>query len=632
MLQHRPGHVAIVIISTFMLQLALPASAWADEGNPPPEPAAGETPSEGSPLTEAAVPTVAEILAEAPDATGLLVIDAAGEPQPLATVAAADALADSDPVWCQAGHVPSDDLIGGTYCTPPQTTVGALVSALGADPITYSGVGTIFFTTAYGTDDVYLHGADPRLSALTSLTLDGMDFAFSVPIEVTGWASDVSIVNLIMDLTGYGTPAAGLRVETDGTILVDGVSVTGSGGGAYLDNVGGTGGITVADSSFSTNSWTGLEARTSGSILVHGVVATGDEYGAYLDASAGTGGVSVDNSDFSDSTFGGVTARTAAGDITLDFVTADDSTGAGSYGAGLATTGGGEIRVGGGSFQGSAGRGLWIEASGAVALNSVTASGNDVHGATIHNLGACDAAPLTATIDGGTYQNNTGGYGVLAVLGPAGTFTVSGAPTAGGNGVGDFFADLNPCPVCEEKPEGKPFNVVHVPETGGPPVALDCIAYAGTVLILPDGTRTTLVCPVSESATLESLSAAGLPAPLPTAREFASGLHLSITQGGNPLPVIEGGGYITLAFANPIGLQAASLAVLYWDPSLNSGAGGWVELPAYALLPDGSPMPHRLHPEAMPDDPMRILGGVHLVGQYVKVAVNFPGVFVLATR
>jgi len=43
-------------------------------------------------------------------------------------------------------------------------------------------------------------------------------------------------------------------------------------------------------------------------------------------------------------------------------------------------------------------------------------------------------------------------------------------------------------------------------------------------------------------------------------------------------------------------------------------------------------MIHHLHPGADPDDLMRIQGGVHVVGDYVKVSVNFPGIFVLVTK
>jgi hypothetical protein len=142
------------------------------------------------------------------------------------------------------------------------------------------------------------------------------------------------------------------------------------------------------------------------------------------------------------------------------------------------------------------GNGLWIEGTGPVNLQGVTASNNGLHGAYIHNLGACEASPISVTIDGGTFQTN-GGYGILAVLGPAGSFTLAGAPVFGGNGLGDYAVNLDPCPECDDTGEGKAFNIVYVPETGGPPIPLDCSTFSGTVLILPNGDRATLVCPVS---------------------------------------------------------------------------------------------------------------------------------------
>ncbi len=237
------------------------------------------------------------------------------------------------------------------------------------------------------------------------------------------------------------------------------------------------------------------------------------------------------------------------------------------------------------------------------------------------------------TVNGGTYVNN-GGYGVLAKLGPGGTLTLVGPPTFSGNAAGDYLEDLSPCPSCEGKHEGKhkAYHVVHVPETGGAPVPLDCQAYAGTVLILPNGGRATLVCPVSGEATLESLTDDGLPGLLPPGRTFVSGVDVGLTEGGVPLLAIIDGGFITLAFPIPDGWADASLAVLFWDPLANGGAGGWVELPPYALRPDGTPMIHRLHPDADPADGMEILGGVHVLGGSVKIAVNFPGIFVLVAR
>lgn len=98
------------------------------------------------------------------------------------------------------------------------------------------------------------------------------------------------------------------------------------------------------------------------------------------------------------------------------------------------------------------------------------------------------------------------------------------------------------------------------------------------------------------------------------------------------MQVISDDGYLRVAFVIPDELRDASLTILYWDPIAGGGAGGWIELPPYALRPDGSPMVHWLHPDLTPDDQMRILGGVRRIGDYVKVAVNFVGSFVLVAR
>ena len=67
-------------------------------------------------------------------------------------------------------------------------------------------------------------------------------------------------------------------------------------------------------------------------------------------------------------------------------------------------------------------------------------------------------------------------------------------------------------------------------------------------------------------------------------------------------------------------------------PGPKAGAGAWVELPPYAARPDGSPLVHRLHPSASPDDRMYILGGVRVFGDTATVKVNFTGTFILVAR
>ena len=637
----RSTPLVFALIGTLILQLATPVLAYADDGLPPPDPQAveasppdllvGEEAPAPEPLEVVAEPEMAsspaEVLAEVPDATAVLVLDEAGEPEPLTTPEAAEAILTSDPEWC-----PGSSLPGSLGCTGGFPTVSLLFAELDAGP--YSGNGTIYFTTNYSTNDAYIRGTDARLAALQGLTINGLGHTLTVPLEIAGWIYDVAVTNLTF--TG-----ASLRVETDGAIQLTDVSVTGAPGtGAYLDSTGGLPSNVIVSatapgsSQFNNNTWTGLDIRSDGNVNVASVIASGNEYGAYFDASLGSGNIALSNSTFNTNDAAGLTARTDAGGISLNGVTADNNaTSSDAYGAGLTGLGGGTIDVSGGSLSGNAEKGLWIEASGSTTVQGVTANGNGLHGAYIHNLNACAAVPLPVTVNGGTFDSN-GGYGVLAALGPGGALTLVGPPTFSGNAAGDYLEDLSPCPTCEDKHDGKhkAYQVVHVPETGGAPVPLDCELYAGTVLILPNGDRATLVCPVSGEATLESLTDSGLPGVLPPGRTFVSGVDVGLTEGGVPLQVIFDGGFITLTFPIPDGWADASLAVLYWDPVANGGAGGWVELPPYALQPDGKPMVHSLHPGAEPPDGMEILGGVRVVGGSVKIAVNFPGIFVLAAR
>lgn len=275
---------------------------------------------------------------------------------------------------------------------------------------------------------------------------------------------------------------------------------------------------------------------------------------------------------------------------------------------------------------------MWIEGTGPISLQGVTASNNGADGAHVHNLGACQAAPILVSVDGGSFENNAG-YGVQAVLGPGGVFTLLGSPLFANNALGDYLVNLDPCPECnKDGGEGKPYNTINVPEIGLPPIPLDCEQYAGTVFILPNGDRATLVCPVGGEATASPVPADGLPGPLPAGRTYVSGASVDMTKDGQPVLTITEGGYLKIAFTIPEDLRGKSLAILYWDPIANGGAGGWVELPPYAARPDGSPLVHRLHPSASPDDRMYILGGVRAFGDTATVKVNFAGTFVLVAR
>ncbi len=78
-----------------------------------------------------AAPSVAEIVDAAPEGTQVVVMDATGQPLPLASEAAAAMLLTGDPMWCPDGKLPGD--VG---CTASHSGF----NASGYDPATGNGL------------------------------------------------------------------------------------------------------------------------------------------------------------------------------------------------------------------------------------------------------------------------------------------------------------------------------------------------------------------------------------------------------------------------------------------------------------------------------------------------------------
>src|SRR5688572_21333865 len=98
----------------------LPESTTTEETPPAEEVVIEETPlvSDGTAPADEAAPseeTFSELIETLPEGTEVVVTDEAGEPVPLVTQAAADAVAFIDPVWCPIGVAPKTDGSGG--CT-----------------------------------------------------------------------------------------------------------------------------------------------------------------------------------------------------------------------------------------------------------------------------------------------------------------------------------------------------------------------------------------------------------------------------------------------------------------------------------------------------------------------------------
>ncbi len=469
--------------------------------------------------------------------------------------------------------------------------------------------------------------------------------------------SQIDVSNSTFNDNGFTGLYAG---TSSGAVNLSNVTASGNQYGALVGTDSGD--VQVTDSTFNDNTTPdpesdgpgiGLQAGTGlGDITLTNLIATGNDIGALAGTEEGDVLVTGGTGNYSSNHAVGLEAGSASGDVTLNAVIASSNGTVDLDGIGaLVGTLDGLITINGGTFDANTYKGLFIETTGIaldpdVTLDNVEASSNSVKGVYIEYLAMCGSTGgVSVNVVDGLYQSN-GAFGIYAVVGPDGSLVLdAGTPPDFGlhNGTpADSLydtavnTDVSPCPPPEPepKPEEKPYHVVEVPGTGGEPVSQDCTDYSGTVLVLPGEDKTTLNCPATGEITLQSLVEGGLPGgSLPVGPEFVSALQFGLMDGGQPVTVLTNGGSLKLAFKLPEDAKASDhFAILYWDPSANGGAGGWVELPGFAARPGGTPLVFALHPHAEPDDLMRILSGVRQLGGYAKATVNFTGVFVLVKK
>lgn len=428
---------------------------------------------------------------------------------------------------------------------------------------------------------------------------------------------DITLTDVIADGNEYG---AGAVLITKGAGDIDVISTVPGG------------------SHFNGNGTFGVQAQTvDGDITITDIEASNNEVkGAYLN-SAGAGNIFIYGSDFVENGSYGIYAATNQGDINLDHVTVTGN-GQTEIGAILKAQNGGSVFVGNSTFELNNGVGLIIVSSPDVDLVNVTADQNGADGVQVYSpyTFSCrcpDSQPssVIVNVDGGTFTNN-GGYGLTVKPGPEGDLIFVNPSVFGGNTLGDYLLDLSDpaeCPdeVCnceEENDEPKDPNIVYVPSTGGEPVEQDCELFSSTILELPNGTWVNVGCPFEGFSNLEELLEGNLPGQLGAGTDFVSGVTVSLTDGeGNT--TLNQDGTITITFKLPENSRDRSYSILFWDPTLNDGEGGWVKLPVYEF---GTSFP--LHPDNSEDERV-IVSGVQQVGDTVTVTVNFPGVFILVT-
>lgn len=423
----------------------------ATESTPTEEAAAPESTEEAAATEETAPTEEATVLDAVPENTTVTIVDENGQAQPLATEAAAEAVATSDPFWCPAS-VPA----GGAGCTPSFTSFTALVNELSAHPELYSGAGTIYIQQgAYlggessieldpvtlsnisGSDLIVNGGWDPA----TNLPNPATPSTFSnIPIIIGSstnpWGGSLTLSNIGMSFANNADPTmSGLTLYSTGSITLVNVSVTNAPNDGADLNAGGN--VTIVDSKFERNQNTGAKVKSGGA-----VTAINSSFSNPADARRQDTGLDIENTgavtlinvlananrlagtsintggavDISNSVFSGTKEIqgpnflgyglqvVTPGTIDMLGVTANDNF---LWGANLQA--GGAIAIFTSQFNANTtaspgfidDTGLFITGGSTVDLQDVTASDNRLYGAKIDAVGA-------VSINIGDFSNNQG--------------------------------------------------------------------------------------------------------------------------------------------------------------------------------------------------------------------------------
>ncbi len=412
-----------------------------EEDAPSDESGEGDTESGEEVVSDDESFTVPEILEQAPEDTQLVIINNDGEPEPMATEAAADILAEGDPIWCPAGQAPTP---GANGCTASYTTFADLLAALTADansgaPV-YTGSGIIYVEDSYnGNDDNQILFDGSTLTNISgsgsTLTVQGgwngdeganFDIATDitgtslsdVSIAFVGWGGDI-VINDFDIANTTDNAGFGLYIDTDGDVELDNVSVNGTstnsegfGDGAEIHN---TGNVQITNSEFNNNNSNGLLVASEGNISLDNVSASSNSLtGAVLDSClyenssqlcASTGSISITNgSIFSLNGFDGLVTD-SGGTTTLNTITV---TANGLYGAiltGSDADGTGDIDIQNGNFSFNAyGTGLDILSDSNVTLATSMVEGNGTGAVidTYNGTGSIDISDTSFITNGWT--------------------------------------------------------------------------------------------------------------------------------------------------------------------------------------------------------------------------------------
>ena len=392
-LKGRLFFLSLIAVLTLLVNLAFPITAFADDETPPPAPTEEPvSPPTAEPAEETVSPevepTVAEVLNELPDGTEIVVINEAGEVEPLATEEAAAIIVSGDPMWCPTGALPGDPT-----CTASYADLFSLIDDINNSIIAQPAAdGTIWIQDgADGSGSaILIDGTTLGTWASHTLTLQGGwngisgdatvvgASTFGQPISIVNWNANITLNDLIFD----GTSNTSIDIETAGNVVLSNVGVYDSGGdGADIDN---DGDITVFNSRFWDNDSDGLDADTSGgNLTLTNVFANGNgDAGGELDAD---GNINVTGGTFNGNEGDGIDADSDDGDISVMNADAQSNDENGLY----LTADNGTVSVINGGFNDNGEYGIDIGddgyADGDITLSNVLAANNDEGGAYLYS-------------------------------------------------------------------------------------------------------------------------------------------------------------------------------------------------------------------------------------------------------
>lgn len=256
----------------------------ATEASPTEEAAAAQPTKEAAPVVEEAAPAAETTVLDAvPENTTVTIVDENGQMQPLATQAAAEAVATSDPIWCPAGQ-PSNS----PNCTPSFTSFNALLTFLSGNAA-YAGPGTIYVQQgAYlgGESSIDFNSAAYDLTNIrnSALTVTGgwnpttgladptTPSTFSnVPIFIGSsanpWGGSLTLSNIVTSFPNNADPSLNaLNLYATGDVTLVNVQVGNAPNNGAEVEAGGS--VTIVDSSFDRNQKTGAKIKSGGNVTI----------------------------------------------------------------------------------------------------------------------------------------------------------------------------------------------------------------------------------------------------------------------------------------------------------------------------------------------------------------------------